>query len=221
MLQGILTGQTKGSVLLSVALMLFLYLLPAVLAFARAHRRFLILLLLNLLVSPAQAVVAYFLNPSLLAFDPHNLASVGLTVLMISFGPGWLTLLLWALAPGEPADPWPQVRDALDEARGALPDREFDAVVAATRRVIAAMPEGEKLWHSAALGTQAAILLGSEAHGISPAWREAAAAGKILWETVRLPMRGRADSLNVSATAAVLAYESLRQADSSPPPPSG
>ena len=102
MLQGILTGQTKGSVLLSVALMLFLYFLPAVLAFARAHRRFLILLLLNLLVSPAQAVVAYFLSPSLLAFDPHNLASVGLTVLMISFGPGWLALLLWALSPGEP-----------------------------------------------------------------------------------------------------------------------
>jgi len=90
-----------------------------------------------------------------------------------------------------------------------------------TRRVIAAMPEGEKLWHAAGLGQQAAILLGSEAHGISSAWREAAAAGKILWETVRLPMRGRADSLNVSATAAVLAYESLRQADSSTPPPSG
>ena len=90
-----------------------------------------------------------------------------------------------------------------------------------SRRVIAAMPEGEKLWHSAALGQQAAILLGSEAHGISPAWREAAAAGRILWETIRLPMRGRADSLNVSATAAVLAYESLRQADLIPPPPSG
>jgi TrmH family RNA methyltransferase len=83
------------------------------------------------------------------------------------------------------------------------------------------MPEGEKLWHSAPLGQQTAILLGSEAHGISPAWREAAAAGRILWETIRLPMRGRADSLNVSATAAVLAYVSLRQADLSTPPPSG
>jgi len=80
------------------------------------------------------------------------------------------------------------------------------------RRVIAAMPEGEKLWHAAPLGDRAAILLGSEAHGISSAWREAAAAGTIGWETIRLPMQGRADSLNVSATAAVLAYESLRQA---------
>jgi len=102
MLQGILTGQTKGVVLLSVALTLFLYFLPSFLAFSRAHRRFLILLVLNLLASPAQAVAAYFFYPSLLAFDPHNLASAGMTVLFISFGPGWLALLLWAFAPGVP-----------------------------------------------------------------------------------------------------------------------
>ena len=40
MLQGILTGQTKGMVLLSMALVLFLYFLPSLLAFARGHRRF-------------------------------------------------------------------------------------------------------------------------------------------------------------------------------------
>jgi protein-S-isoprenylcysteine O-methyltransferase Ste14 len=101
MLQGILTGQTKGAVLLSMALVLFLYFLPSFIAFARSQRRFPLLLLLNLLVSPAQAVGAYFLNSSLLAFDPHNLASVGMTVLFISFGPGWLALLFWALRPGE------------------------------------------------------------------------------------------------------------------------
>jgi protein-S-isoprenylcysteine O-methyltransferase Ste14 len=102
MLHGILTGQTKGAVLLSVALMAFLYLLPSVVAFVRGHRRFPILLLLNLLVSPAQAVAAYFFNPSLLAFDPHNLAAVAVVVAFISFGPGWLALLFWAFAPGEP-----------------------------------------------------------------------------------------------------------------------
>ena len=102
MLQGILTGQTKGAVLLSVALTLFLYFLPSFLAFSRAHRRFLILLGLNLLVSPAQALAAYFFHPSLLAFDPHNFASVGMTVLFISFGPGWLALLFWAFASGVP-----------------------------------------------------------------------------------------------------------------------
>jgi tRNA G18 (ribose-2'-O)-methylase SpoU len=34
---------------------------------------------------------------------------------------------------------------------------------------------------------------------------------KLVLETVALPMLGLADSLNVSATAAVLAYESVRQ----------
>ncbi len=101
MLQGILTGQTKGVVLLSTALVLFVYFLPSIVAFARAHRRFAPILILNVLVSPAQGVAAYFLAPALLAFDPHNLVSVGTTVLLVSLGPGWLALLLWALGPGD------------------------------------------------------------------------------------------------------------------------
>lgn len=79
------------------------------------------------------------------------------------------------------------------------------------RRVVAATPDGRVLWHEAALAGDTAILLGSEAHGISAAWRAAAAAGTIPLDTVRLPMRGAADSLNVAATAAVLAYEAFRQ----------
>jgi RNA methyltransferase, TrmH family len=81
------------------------------------------------------------------------------------------------------------------------------------RRVVAATPEGRRAWHEADLRGDCAILLGSEAHGISPAW--AAGAGLVL-ETVRLPMHGLADSLNLSATAAVLAYEAVRQRDSRP-----
>jgi TrmH family RNA methyltransferase len=50
-----------------------------------------------------------------------------------------------------------------------------------------------------------AIVLGSEAHGLSDAWTTE------LITPVRLPMLGVADSLNVSATAAVLVYEALRQ----------
>ena len=110
MLQGILTGQTKGAVLLSVALTLFLYFLPTVVAFVRGHRRFAVLALLNLLVSPAQGVAAHFLKPSLLAFDPHNLVSVATTALFVSFGPGWLALLFWSVAPGEPDPRLLQVR---------------------------------------------------------------------------------------------------------------
>jgi len=79
------------------------------------------------------------------------------------------------------------------------------------RRVVAAMPGGTRLWHEANVSEGVAILLGSEAHGITPLWEQAAADGTIRWESVRLPMAGAADSLNVSATAAVLAYEAMRQ----------
>jgi RNA methyltransferase, TrmH family len=50
-----------------------------------------------------------------------------------------------------------------------------------------------------------AIVLGSEARGISDQWR-----GDDI-TAVSLPMLGHVDSLNVSATAAVLFYEALRQ----------
>ena len=50
-----------------------------------------------------------------------------------------------------------------------------------------------------------ALVLGSEAAGLSAAWSSEAI------RPVRLPMLGAADSLNVSATAAVLCYEARRQ----------
>jgi TrmH family RNA methyltransferase len=50
-----------------------------------------------------------------------------------------------------------------------------------------------------------AIALGSEARGLSDAWAELAR------QSVHVPMLGLADSLNVSATAAILFYEALRQ----------
>ena len=79
------------------------------------------------------------------------------------------------------------------------------------RRVVAATPDGTRSWHAADLTGGVAIVLGSEAHGLSPVWHAAADAGTIVVESIHLPMRGAADSLNVSATAAVLAYEALRQ----------
>ncbi len=79
------------------------------------------------------------------------------------------------------------------------------------RKVFAAMPNGSIVWHDAAFTGATAIVLGSEAHGLSAAWQDAAAAGRIHLHTIRLPMCGVADSLNVSAAAAILAYESLRQ----------
>ncbi len=80
------------------------------------------------------------------------------------------------------------------------------------RRVVAATPRGRRLWHEADLRGGVAILLGSEAHGISSEWADAG----LDFETVRLPMHGLADSLNLSATAAVFAYEADRQRDARP-----
>jgi len=79
------------------------------------------------------------------------------------------------------------------------------------RQVFAAMTDGVTLWHEAALAGATTIVLGSEAHGLSTVWQDAAAVGRITLQTIRLPMLGVADSLNVSATAAILAYEALRQ----------
>jgi TrmH family RNA methyltransferase len=50
-----------------------------------------------------------------------------------------------------------------------------------------------------------AIVLGGEAEGLTEAWQGARIT------PVALPMHGVADSLNVSATAAVLFYEARRQ----------
>jgi len=55
-----------------------------------------------------------------------------------------------------------------------------------------------------------AVALGSEARGLSDPWAELART------SVHVPMLGVADSLNVSATAAVLFYEALRQRRRSP-----
>lgn len=49
------------------------------------------------------------------------------------------------------------------------------------------------------------IVLGSEAHGLSERWQGVDIAA------IRIPLLGSVDSLNLSATAAVLFYEALRQ----------
>ena len=71
--------------------------------------------------------------------------------------------------------------------------------------IIAARPDADALYTDVDLRGGAAIVLGSEAEGLSEAWRGANVSA------VRLPMHGLADSLNVSTTAAVLFYEALRQ----------
>ena len=71
-------------------------------------------------------------------------------------------------------------------------------------RVVAAMVDGPTDYWHADLRGPVAIVLGSEAAGLSDDWAQPDAA-------VRLPMRGAADSLNVSVAAAVLLFEARRQ----------
>ena len=72
-------------------------------------------------------------------------------------------------------------------------------------QIVAASPEAGQLYHETDLSKPTAIVLGSEALGLSSVWRDAS------MQLVSLPMHGVADSLNVSATAAVLLYEARRQ----------
>ena len=72
-------------------------------------------------------------------------------------------------------------------------------------RIVAARVDAVKDYVDVDLTGRTAIVLGSEATGLGEAWTEPDI------DTVRLPMLGIADSLNVSATAAILFYEALRQ----------
>jgi TrmH family RNA methyltransferase len=72
-------------------------------------------------------------------------------------------------------------------------------------RVVASIVDAQRLHIEADLRGPLAIVLGSEATGLSDAWRTPDV------EAVRLPMAGVADSLNVSIAAAVLLYEAWRQ----------
>jgi RNA methyltransferase, TrmH family len=72
-------------------------------------------------------------------------------------------------------------------------------------RILAARVDGSVPYTQVDYRGRVAIVLGSEAAGLSDAWLGPDVTA------IRLPMLGRADSLNVSATAAVLFYEALRQ----------
>lgn len=71
--------------------------------------------------------------------------------------------------------------------------------------IVAARVDGSVDYTAADYSGAVAIALGSEARGLSDPW------GELARDNVKLPMLGVADSLNVSATAAVLFYEALRQ----------
>lgn len=69
----------------------------------------------------------------------------------------------------------------------------------------AARVDAEKEYWQADFTAPCAIVLGNEAQGLTRRWSGPGV------QSVRLPMLGLADSLNVSATAAILLYEARRQ----------
>jgi TrmH family RNA methyltransferase len=70
-------------------------------------------------------------------------------------------------------------------------------------RLLVADPRGEESDAEASFLRPLALVFGSEGTGTSPAWRQHGS-------TVRLPMAGDAESLNVAAAAAVLLYRAAR-----------
>jgi TrmH family RNA methyltransferase len=72
-------------------------------------------------------------------------------------------------------------------------------------RPIAARVDASLLYSETDLRGPIAIVLGSEAGGLTDAWGDPRVTG------VRIPMLGSADSLNVSVAAAIVLYEAVRQ----------
>jgi TrmH family RNA methyltransferase len=76
-------------------------------------------------------------------------------------------------------------------------------------QIIAATPDADTIYTSGESAMDAtrpiAMVMGSEAHGLSPIWREAAT------DLVRIPMLGTVDSLNLATSTALLLYEVVRR----------
>jgi TrmH family RNA methyltransferase len=103
----------------------------------------------------------------------------------------------------------------VDVVRAGDPGATVAGLRAAGLWVLAADPYGatdlDELADSGELGRPTAWLFGSEAHGLPDALAGAADA------RVRVPLYGKAESLNLAAAAAVCLYASARAARSAPP----
>lgn len=72
-------------------------------------------------------------------------------------------------------------------------------------RILTAQLQDSHLYYDTDMTAPTAIVMGTEATGLTTAWREAADAH------IRIPMLGGMDSLNVSVSAAILMFEAVRQ----------
>ena len=72
-------------------------------------------------------------------------------------------------------------------------------------QILTAQLQDSSLYYDCDMKRGTAIVMGTEATGLTDVWRKAADAH------IRIPMLGRLDSLNVSVSAAILLFESIRQ----------
>ncbi len=75
-------------------------------------------------------------------------------------------------------------------------------------KIFTAQLQDSNWYYNVDMVQSCAIVMGSEAEGLSNFWREVSDA------KVKIPMLGELDSLNVSVSAAVLCYEAVRQRES-------
>jgi len=87
----------------------------------------------------------------------------------------------------------------------AASDEALDWLRSKRLAIYAARVDGARPYTEVDFRPPSALVLGSEAEGLTPRW-----AGPEIIE-IRLPMLGKADSLNVAAAATVLFYEAMRQ----------
>ena len=72
-------------------------------------------------------------------------------------------------------------------------------------QILTAQLQDSSLYYDVDMRRGTALVMGTEATGLTGQWREAASAH------IRIPMLGRLDSLNVSVSAAILLFEAVRQ----------
>ena len=72
-------------------------------------------------------------------------------------------------------------------------------------QVLTAQLQDSSLYYDIDMRRGTALVMGTEATGLTDVWRKAASAH------IRIPMLGRLDSLNVSVSAAILLFEAVRQ----------
>ena len=136
--------------------------------------------------------------------DPGNVGTIWRTADAVGFG----ALLL---GPGC-ADPLsPKVQRAAMGSGFRVPfmlsedlPRALEALKARGFAVLASDLHGDDFYSRPDPGEKTVLVIGSEAHGISPATRQAADA------LVKLPMRGGAESLNAAVAAGIMMYELTR-----------